>query len=69
MSNTTSFIPAAPPPTGEISDPLQRENTGHTAALALTTICAIVTNTLFVIHAYVKLRVKGGRLLTEDCKH
>lgn len=68
MSNITSFIPAAPPPLGEMSDPLHPKDVGHTATLVVTAICAAVVNILFIIHAYVKLRLKQGKLLAEDCK-
>lgn len=68
MSNTTSFTPAAPPPLGETSDPLHPKDVGHTATLVVTAICTAVVNVLFIIHAYVKLRLKQGKLLAEDCK-
>ncbi|KAI7787803.1 integral membrane protein [Diaporthe eres] len=66
MSNTTSFTPAAPPPLGETSDPLHPKDVGHTATLVVTAICTAVVNVLFIIHAYVKLRLKQGKLLAED---
>lgn len=68
MSNTTSLIPAAPPPLGEVSDLLHPRDVGHTATLVVTAICAAVVNILFIIHAYVKLRLKQGKILAEDCK-
>lgn len=68
MSNTTSLIPAAPPPLGERSDLLHPKDVGHTATLVVTAICAAVVNILFIIHAYVKLRLKQGKILAEDCK-
>lgn len=68
MSNTTSLRPAAPPPLGETSDLLHPKDAGHTATLVVTAICAAVVNILFIIHAYVKLRLKQGKILAEDCK-
>lgn len=68
MSNTTSFTPAAPPPLGEMSDPLHPRDVGHTATLVVTALCAAVVNILFINHAYVKLRLKQGNLLAEDCE-
>lgn len=68
MSNTTNFTSAAPPPLGEMSDLLHPKDVGHNATLVVTTICAAVVNILFIIHAYVKLRLKQGKILAEDCK-
>jgi len=68
MSDTASFTPAAPPPLGEVSNPSNPTDVGHTAALVVTAICPAVVNILFFIHAYVKLRLKQGKLLAEDCK-
>lgn len=68
MSNTTRFTPAAAPPLGEVSNPSHPQDVGHTATLVVTAICAAVVNILFIIHANVKLRLKQGKLLAEDCK-
>lgn len=68
MSNTSSFTPAAPPPFGEVSNPSHPKDVGHTAALVVTALCPAVVNILFLIHAPVKLRLKQGKLLAEDCK-
>ncbi|KAG8165907.1 hypothetical protein KVR01_004459 [Diaporthe batatas] len=66
MSNTGSFIPAAPPPSGVTSNPSHPEDVGHTAALVVSVVCTAIFNILFFIHAYVKLRVKQGKFLFED---
>lgn len=68
MSNTTSFTLAGTPPSGEMSDPLHPKDAGHTATLVVTALCAAVVNILFIIHAYVKLRLKQGKILAEDCE-
>lgn len=68
MSNTGSFIPAAPPPPGVTSNPSHPQDVGHTAVLVVTALCPATFNILFLTHAYVKLCLKQGKFLSEDCK-
>lgn len=68
MSNTGSFTPAAPPPLGVTANPSNPKDVGHTAALVVTALCLALFNILFFVHAYVKLRLKQGKFLSEDCE-
>lgn len=68
MSLSTSFVPAAPPPEGVTPNFAEPEDVYYTANLVNTAVCIGVVNSAFLLHAYVKLVVKGGQILHEDCR-
>lgn len=68
MSISTRFVPAAAPPEGVTPNFAEPEDVYYTTNLVNTAVCIGVVNAAFLVHAYVKLVVKGGQILREDCR-
>lgn len=68
MVNSAKIVPAALPPDGVVANFQDRQDGYYTLLFSVVVVSIILTNVFFLIHAYVKLVVKSGRLLREDCK-
>lgn len=68
MTNSSSLVSSASPPESVTPDFEPPQDGFYTANLVNTAVCLAVVNCVFLIHAYVKLAMKEGRLLQEDCR-